>query len=94
MQIVDEARAIVLAGGTLQPTSELRERLFPQVSGSTITSSRNGATLSYRQIGLIQYHRLYVELRLCWVGLLPGGHVGLLWGVDGGSEAGACELWV
>jgi hypothetical protein len=30
-QIVSEARAIILAGGTLQPTSELRERLFPQV---------------------------------------------------------------
>ncbi|GAQ88396.1 Helicase [Klebsormidium nitens] len=29
--IVNDARAIVLAGGTLQPTSELRERLFPQV---------------------------------------------------------------
>lgn len=28
-QIVDQAHAVVLAGGTLQPIEETRERLFP-----------------------------------------------------------------
>ncbi|KAJ7527554.1 hypothetical protein O6H91_16G060900 [Diphasiastrum complanatum] len=30
-EVVDQARAVVLAGGTLQPIGELRERLFPDV---------------------------------------------------------------
>lgn len=30
-EIVEEARTVILAGGTLQPISELRDRLFPQL---------------------------------------------------------------
>lgn len=30
-QIVEEARTVILAGGTLQPISELRDRLFPEL---------------------------------------------------------------
>lgn len=32
VKIVDQARAVVLAGGTLQPIEETRERLFPSLS--------------------------------------------------------------
>lgn len=31
-QIVDKAHAVVLAGGTLQPIEETRERLFPRLT--------------------------------------------------------------
>lgn len=38
LQVVEEARAVVLAGGTLQPISELRDRLFPQLPNEKVNA--------------------------------------------------------
>lgn len=38
MQVVDQAHAVILAGGTLQPVEELRYRLFPHLQENRVHS--------------------------------------------------------
>lgn len=55
VQVVEEARAVVLAGGTLQPISELRDRLFPQLPDEKVHALNNPMTCFARFCLLPQF---------------------------------------
>jgi len=66
LQIVEEARTVILAGGTLQPISELRDRLFPQLPHEKVSSFSNIArSLFYLHRDCLVFYFVFQRIDLC-----------------------------